>query len=379
MRKLRVLLAGGGTGGHIYPIIAVSQKLRDWALKNGFEPDLRYYGQPGEYRNALKNSGIKVSKVAVSKMRRYFSLLNILDFFKFFFSFFQCLWKIYWFMPDVVFSKGGPGALSVLYACRFYFIPVTLHESDTVPGLTNRLTARFARVIDLAFSQAMGYFAKVKGRVNVVGQPIRQELLSSVPSEQAKTALGLDPKRPAVFFFGGSQGSNRMNEFVLANLEQLLLKFQVLHSIGRDKFAYYKSQYDFVSKNFSPVLKNNYKLFNYLEENFGLAMNAADLIVSRGGAGSIFEIAAYGKPSIIVPFPEAAADHQKSNAYAYAETGACAVIEQENLLPSIFLSEAEKILASAEVWKKMAGAAKDFSTPEAADKIAADVLSLWQA
>src|SRR3989344_3853249 len=141
MKKLRILLTGGGTGGHIYPIIAVAQKLQEWAFTNGFQPDVRYYGQPGEYKEALAAAGIKVSRIASSKLRRYASILNFLDFFKFFFGFFQSLWKIYWFMPDVAFSKGGRGARAVLSACRFYLVPVSIHESDTIPGLTNRASS----------------------------------------------------------------------------------------------------------------------------------------------------------------------------------------------------------------------------------------------
>ncbi len=378
MKKLRILFTGGGTGGHIYPILAVAAKLREWALRNGFQADFRYFGQPGSYAGMLAAQEIRISHIPSSKLRRYFSLLNIVDFFKFFAGFFQGLWKLYWFMPDVVFSKGGPGALSIVLASRFYFIPLAIHESDTVPGLSNSISARFAKVIDVAFSSAVPYFKKPGGRLVIVGNPVRQEFLTRVSSEEAKRTFGLDPEKPVVLFLAGSQGSNRMNDFVIGNLESLLLKFQVIHSVGKEKFREYKAQYDFITKNFSPILKKNYVFSEYLDD-VSRAMDAADLIVSRGGAGAIFEIAAKGKPSIIVPFPEAAADHQKSNAYAYAETGAAVVIEQENLLPSIFLTQIEKILGSAGVWKKMAGAAGDFATPGAADKIASDILSLWQA
>jgi UDP-N-acetylglucosamine--N-acetylmuramyl-(pentapeptide) pyrophosphoryl-undecaprenol N-acetylglucosamine transferase len=377
MKKLRVLFTGGGTGGHIYPIVAVATRMRDWAVRNGFEPDFRYFGQPGNYAEILKAEGIRISTIATSKLRRYFSLLNVLDFFKFFFGFFQGLWKLYWFMPDVMFSKGGPGALSVVFAGRFYLIPLVIHESDAIPGLTNKVSARFARIVDLSFTAAANYFSKIKAKVVIVGNPTRPEFLTGIPEDQAKKNLGFDPQKPVLLFLAGSQGSNRMNDFVIGNLEALLLKFQIIHSVGREKFKEYKDQYDFITKNYSPVLTQNYKFSDYLD-NVSLAMDAADLVISRGGAGAIFEIAGKGKPSIIVPFPEAASDHQRENAYAYEETGATIVIEQENLLPSIFIGQVEKIFGSADLWKKMSGAAHDFATPQAADKIASDVLSLWQ-
>lgn len=374
---MRILFTGGGTGGHIYPIVAVAAKLREWAIRNGFQPDFRYFGQPGNYAGMLAAQDIKISHIAASKLRRYFSLLNVVDFFKFFWGIFEGLWKIYWFMPDVVFSKGGPGALSVVVASRFYLIPLVIHESDSVLGLTNKISAKFAAVVDLAFNSAAGNFGNTKARVAVTGNPTRQEFLVGVPENEAKKLLGFDTKRPAILFLAGSQGSNRMNDFVISNLQPLLLKFQVIHSVGKEKFAEYKAQYDFITKNFSPVLTKSYVFSDYLDDA-SRAMDAADLIVSRGGAGAIFEIAAKGKPSIIVPFPEASADHQKANAYAYAETGAAIVIEQENLLPSIFMTQAEKILGDADIWRKMSGAAKDFSTPEAAEKVANDILSLWR-
>lgn len=372
--KLRIIFAGGGTGGHIYPIIAVSEKLRAWTDKNGVTADFRYFGNPGNFREALSSAGIRISRVAESKWRRYFSLLNLVDIFKFFFSLAQCFWKIYWFMPDVVFSKGGPGSFPIILASFFYATPIVIHESDAVPGLANRLASRFARVIDLAFESAAKRLPKTTAKMNVVGNPVRSELLTSTAPAQAKSALGFDPAKPLILIFGGSQGSNRMNDFIIGNLEMILLKFQVMHVVGREKFQDYKNQYDFLTKNFSPILLAGYKFSDYLGPEMSQAMDAADLIMARGGAGAIFEIAAKGKPSIIVPFPEAAADHQKENGYAYAATGAAVVIEQENLLPSIFMNQAEKIALNPEVNAKMSSAAKAFYQADAADRIAVDIL-----
>lgn len=378
-KKLRVLLTGGGTGGHIYPIVAVARKLRDWARQNGVEADLRYYGQSGEYRQLLEESGIKVSGIAASKLRRYFSLLNFLDFFRFVFGFFQALWKLFWFMPDVAFSKGGPGALAVICAARFYLVPLVVHESDAVPGLTNRLSSRKAKVVDLAFNAAAERLPKIKASVHVVGQPLRPEVLESVSAAEAKKLFGFAPQKPLVLVLGGSQGSEALNDFVLTNLEKLLSRFQVLHLVGRQNYQEHKRQYEFTAKNFSPILKDNYKFADYLDKNIGAAMDAADLIISRAGAGAIFEIAAKGKPSIVVPFPEAAADHQRENAYIYAQAGAAAVIEQQNLLPSILIEQAEKILNNPEIYKKMSAAARDFAVPDAASKVATHILEQWQA
>lgn len=374
--KLRIIFAGGGTGGHIYPIIAVAEKLRAWTEKTGVQADLRYFGNPAAFREALAANDIPVSRVAESKWRRYFSLLNFLDIFKFGISILQCLWKIYWFMPDVVFSKGGPGSFPVVLVSFFYAIPVVIHESDSVPGLANRLASRFARVVELAFGSAAKRLPKTTAKLNVVGNPVRSELLTRTPAPQAKGELGFDPAKPLMLVFGGSQGSNRMNDFIIGNLETILLKFQIMHVVGREKFKDYKNQYDFLTKNFSPILLASYKYSDYLGPEMSKAMDAADVIVARGGAGAIFEIAAKGKPAIIVPFPESAGDHQKENGYAYAASGAAVVIEQENLLPSIFLDQVEKIALDPAVNTKMSAAATAFYQADAADRISVDILEL---
>lgn len=367
--RIGVLLTGGGTAGHIYPLIAVAKKLPAGT-------DIRYFGDAGEFAPDLKNAQVKIHTIASSKLRRYFSLLNFLDAFKFLVGLFQALWKIYWFMPNVAFSKGGPGALSVIAACHFYRIPIVIHESDVVPGLTNIASAKYAKILELNFPVAKASFPKFRNIVRVVGNPVREELLSSRAIEEAKKIFGLDPKRPVVLFLGGSQGAVRLNEFVLEHLGEFLDRFQVLHLVGQGPFSEYKGEVGFMTKNLSPVLKNQYKFFPFLGDNFGDALDAADVIVSRSGAGHIFEAAAKGKPSILVPLPGSAGDHQAKNAYAYASTGAAVVIQQENLLPSIFLNQISAILGNQEALKKMSEAARKFYQPDSAKKIADDIMSL---
>ncbi|TSC89062.1 MAG: UDP-N-acetylglucosamine--N-acetylmuramyl-(pentapeptide) pyrophosphoryl-undecaprenol N-acetylglucosamine transferase [Parcubacteria group bacterium Gr01-1014_3] len=377
MAKIRIAMVGGGTGGHIYPIVSVAEKLKTWSQKSGVDMDIRYFGQPESYGQLLDIYGVRVVKIASSKLRRYFSVLNILDFFKFFIGFAQSLVKLYFYMPDVLFSKGGPGSFSVILAARCYFIPIVVHESDAIPGLANKLASRFAKVIDLAFANARPHFQGRKAQVNLVGNPVREDVLTEMPREQAKVAFGFDPQKPLIFVIGGSQGSTRLNEFILDNLEPLLFKFQVLHQVGKDNLNDYQKQYNFVTKNFSPALTQNYKFVGYLEKDQSKALDAADMVISRGGAGAIFEIAAKGKPSILVPLPESAADHQRQNAYEYSEKGAAIVIEESNLLPTVLIGQIEKILQNPEQIARMSAAAKSFYQPESANQIAMHILEQW--
>lgn len=377
MKKLRILLTGGGTGGHVYPIIAVAQQIRSWAERNEVRHDIRYYGPADGYKPVFIGEKIRVVKIASSKMRRYFSLLNFLDAFKFIWGFFQGLCKIYWFMPNVAFSKGGPGALAVILACRFYRIPVVIHESDTIPGVTNKISARYAKAVELGFASAAQYF-KTKAQINFTGNPVRQEFLTSMAQDQAKTALGFNAAKLLILILGGSQGAAKINDFVLENLEQLLLKYQILHQVGKEKYQEYKTQYEFVTKNFSPLLKQNYKFAEFLENNLSQALDAANFIISRAGAGAIAEIAVKGKPAILIPLPDSANGHQLKNADEYAGSGGAIMVEQENLLPNVIMGQIDKILQNADLGTKMSNAAKAFAKPEAAKQIAGHILELWK-
>jgi len=368
----RVALIGGGTGGHIYPLLAVTQKLR--GLMDGVR--VRYFGDAGKYYSfILANNEIELAPITSSKLRRYFSILNFLDFFRFFIGFGQALWKLYWYMPDVAFSKGGPGALAVIMACRWYQIPLVIHESDVIPGLTSKKSARAARKIFLAFEAARQYFAdsKITAEITAVGQPVRDEILAPEQKDVAKQVFGLDRNKPVVLILGGSQGSDRINEFMLENLEDFTGKFQMIHEIGIEKYDEYKKEYQFISEHFSPMIKNNYQFLAYLDgqqRNMRDALNAADLVVSRAGAGAIFEIAAKGIPAVLVPLPESANGHQEANAYEYAKTGAAIVLEQENMLPHIFVNTIERLLGDQALQKKMSEAALKFYKPQSAETIA---------
>jgi UDP-N-acetylglucosamine--N-acetylmuramyl-(pentapeptide) pyrophosphoryl-undecaprenol N-acetylglucosamine transferase len=377
MNKLRILFTGGGTGGHIYPLIAVAEKIPP-------EIEVRYFGPASPLNREFETRGIKVSKIASSKWRRYFSLKNFIDIPKFIFSFFQALLKILWFMPDAVFSKGGPGALAVILAARFYRIPVFIHESDAVPGLTNLFSSRFAKRIFISFKTAAQYFQAEK--TILTGNPIRAGILEEITNQEtAKKTLGFNPAEPVILVIGGSQGAVKINNFILDNLGEILKTVQIIHQSGPANFLEVKKESDFLLQTLGDSFKKRYYLTSYLGEIKDLkeVFAAADLIVSRAGAGAIFEIAAFGKPAILIPFEEAASDHQRMNAYEYADEarlpdgqGAAVVLEENNFKPSIFISQVQKILGDAELKRKMSEAARKFSKPDAARKIAEEIFKM---
>jgi UDP-N-acetylglucosamine--N-acetylmuramyl-(pentapeptide) pyrophosphoryl-undecaprenol N-acetylglucosamine transferase len=333
-----------------------------------------YMGPPAGYAEVFTEHGIAVRPILAGKLRRYFSLANIFDVPKFFIGFFQALWKLYWLMPDVIFSKGGAGAFPVVVAGWWYRIPVAIHESDAKPGLNNFFSARFAKRVCVSFEEAAAYFSARK--VVVTGTPVRDELLQNpIASAAAKEALGFSSSHPLLLVLGGSQGSAPLNTFVLENLKAIMELAQVLHQTGPANFAEVQkfSQAALIDASY----ENRYVPMSYLDDaTMRLALSAADVALSRAGSG-ISELAAFGKPMILVPHAAGSAnDHQRANAYAFAETGAALVIEENNLSRGIFFAELKKLLADNDLRAKMGAAARNRFVANAADVIAVEVLKL---
>jgi UDP-N-acetylglucosamine--N-acetylmuramyl-(pentapeptide) pyrophosphoryl-undecaprenol N-acetylglucosamine transferase len=377
MHKLRVLLTGGGTGGHVYPLVAVAAELQILAAESGTNLEIRYLGAYGPYKELLQVNNIRVGRVAASKLRRYFSVGNFIDVPKFVFSLFQAVIKIFWFMPDIVFSKGGPGALAVVLAARFYRIPVIVHESDTVPGLTNLISGRFAKLVAVSFESAAGYFPKKE--VVLTGNPIRKYLLNDLDKESKdnnKGFLGFDLQLPLVLVMGGSQGAASINDLILDNLPELLRFTQIIHQTGRANYDGVVSKLESIG--LTEEIKARYQPVDYFENDIRTAFIASDLVVNRASAGAIFEIAAFGKPAILIPLqPEVAAhDHQTLNAEDYAKGGAAIVMDQDEITPESFVESLKNLLQNPAELAKMSDAARRFAKPEAALNLAKIILRL---
>lgn len=374
MRKKIILLAGGGSGGHIFPLQAVAEKLLRSAKESGWPIEIHYLGVIDAFSINLLGVGVSMHSLVSSKIRRYFSILNLLDFPKFIFSIFQALWKLFWLMPDAIFSKGGPGALAVVLAGWFYRIPIIIHESDSVPGLTNAISSRFAKRIAASFPKGVSYFDP--SRAFVAGNPIREDLQGEIyPSEAAKEELGFDRNEPLLLILGGSQGSERINNFILGNLLKILEFAQILHQTGPEQFLEVKnlSRAAMMEMTLDDQVRRRYLPVPFLTKDLRAALIAADLVISRAGSGTIFELAAFGKPAILIPIPESAHNHQRLNAFEFANTGGGIVIEEDNLLSGIFLKQFKDIIANPEKLQEMGIASKKFFIPNAAEAIVNEI------
>ncbi|TSC96724.1 MAG: hypothetical protein Athens071426_266 [Parcubacteria group bacterium Athens0714_26] len=382
--KIRILLTGGGSGGHIYPLIAVSQELKNIAYQNGSICETRYFGEVDFFSKVFTDNEIGLTSIISSKFRRYFSFKNFIDFFKLFLGFFEALWKVFWFMPDAAFSKGGPGALPVLFACKFYMIPIAIHESDSIPGLANIISGKLAKKVFVGFDSAAKYFSDKKD-IEMVGNPIRRDLIveqqkNYVPKEQfnieSRKGLGFDIDTPLILVLGGSLGATRINDFILENLGDFLRQFQILHQVGLNNYESYKKEFEFLSRDWSDIEKRRYQYRAYFMDDLINAYAACDLVLCRAGAGTIYELAYFGKPAILIPLLEAANNHQIENARQYSETGAAMVMEQENFLGHLVIEKIADLINNKDVTQKMSLAAKGFYKADAAKNIAQGILEI---
>jgi len=322
---MKILLTGGGTGGHIAPILAVVSEIKKIALeKNMQEPEFMLITPDEYFKEAIESSGIKIRKIKAGKLRRYFDMKNLTDIYKIFAGTVQSLYYIWKFNPDVVFSKGGFASVPAVIASWMLGVPTVTHESDITPGLANRINSFFASKVLVSFDETQKYFKK--GKAVLTGNPIREDI-SMGNADRGKKIFGLSDGFPTLLVFGGSQGARRINEAVLDSLEELLSKFNVIHVCGKYNFAAAKE----AAGKKGVQGTERYKLFPFLYDEMKDAYAVSDLIVSRAGASSIAEIIEVGKPSIIIPLSTSANDHQVKNAKWLLERGLAKVIHEKDL------------------------------------------------
>lgn len=369
---MKILFTGGGSGGHFYPIIAVAEKLnKQFAAEKIAQSELYFMSTEPYNERLLFDNKIVFKRVTAGKMRAYFSIKNFFDLFKTAWGVLKAFFQMFALYPDVVFGKGGYASFPILVAARFFRIPVIIHESDSVPGRVNAWAGRFAQKIAISYPEAAQFFPA--GKTALTGNPIRDEIMR--PSGQdAWKELGLDRDIPVLLIIGGSQGAMRINEQMETLAPRLVEKYQIIHQTGEANFAE-------VQASVNGLLGENpnasrYHLYGYLDNHtMRLASEAASLIVSRAGS-AIFEIAAWGIPSILIPIANHVGDHQRKNAFAYARAGAAVVIEEANIGPNIILEEIDRLMADSAKRAEMSNAARAFARTDAADKIAEQIIAI---
>ncbi|MEI6296165.1 MAG: UDP-N-acetylglucosamine--N-acetylmuramyl-(pentapeptide) pyrophosphoryl-undecaprenol N-acetylglucosamine transferase [bacterium] len=372
---MKILFSGGGTGGHFYPIIAVAESINKITEQEKLVGVELYFMSDSPYdERLLFENKITFKKALAGKLRKYFSFRNyFIDPFKTFWGIITATWKLFWIYPDVVFGKGGYASFPGLCAARILRIPIFLHESDSIPGRVNLIVSKWGVVkrIAVSYPEALNYFPENK--TAVTGNPIRKELLTPI-TKGSHEYFGLDKKLPIIFITGGSQGAMNINNVIVDSLEELTKNYQIIHHTGKDNFNDISGRASFVlEKN---EFKNRYKPIAHLNESaLKMAAGCSSVVISRAGS-TIFEIACWGLPSIIIPIPEEISRDQRKNAFAYARVSGATVLEERNLNSTILISELNRIINNPNIQEEMKKGALKFSSKDAADKIATEIIKI---
>lgn len=369
---MKILFTGGETGGHFYPIIAVAEEINRLAKEERLLPPELFYMAPSPYdERALFENNIVYRYASAGKIRRYFSILNFFDLFKTAFGVIKALFSVFVIFPDVVFSKGGYASFPTLFAARILRIPVVIHESDTSPGRVSKWAGKFAKRIAVSYQETAKFFDQDK--VAWTGNPVRRDVRMPV-SEGARAFLKLEEGAPVLLVLGGSQGAERINDAILDALPKLVEKYQIIHQTG-------EKHYGLMTETVKVVLQKNphadrYHPYAYLNAlTLRMAAGIANLVITRAGS-TLFEIAIWGVPAIVIPIPESISHDQSGNAFAYARSGAGIAMEERNLTPSLLVFEIDKILSDAKLQASMREAAKKQSQGEAGEKIAREIIAI---
>jgi len=306
-----IVMTGGGSSGHVTPNIALMPRLEQLGYS------IHYIGSKnGMEKQLIENLGVPYHSINSGKLRRYIDIKNITDLFRILDGLRQSISVLRKLKPKVVFSKGGFVSCPVVWAAWFCRIPVVIHESDMTPGLANRLSIPAASKICYTFPESKEHISAEKGILT--GLPIRKSLLSGDKSIGLK-ACGFSDKKPVVLIIGGSQGSENINKVIKKGLNSLLVDYQICHICGKN--------------NVDPSLKSlsSYSQFEYIDEEIPHFLAMADIIVSRAGATTLFEMLALQKPNILIPLSKKASrGDQILNAESFEKQGFSYVISEEN-------------------------------------------------
>jgi UDP-N-acetylglucosamine--N-acetylmuramyl-(pentapeptide) pyrophosphoryl-undecaprenol N-acetylglucosamine transferase len=354
---MRILIAAGGTGGHIYPALAVLQRL----AARSADLEVRWLGgHRGLESTVVPRAGHRLDRLALRTLRTVdVSVAAAMDPLRLAVSVPQATWKLGRWRPDVVFTTGGYVAIPALSAAAALRVPSLMWEGNRLAGRSVRATARLASALACSFA---GTATELPGRTYVTGTPIRS--FAGVDRAAARASLGLPPDDPVVMVFGGSQAVRRLNDAVADALPRIADRVAVLHVTGETAHAEALRHREALPA----AQRERYRVFPFLGDEMAGALVAADLLVGRAGSSTLAEAAAVGLPLVVVPYPHAAA-HQAANARELQEAGAALLIADE-AFDGRALEEACDILADEPRRAAMAAASRALGRPGAADATA---------
>ena len=361
---LRIVISGGGTGGHIYPAIGIAKEL----MQLDTETEIVFVGGVDRLESTLvPQHGFRFLPISVAGFPRKLTWRWIPVVYKVCSGFAKSLWLLKDLKPSVLVGTGGYVCGPVLFAAILLGIPTVIQEQNASPGLTNRILARWAKAIYLAFETAGTHFPTEK--TVVIGNPIRRTIGAVERKRETYDSLGLDPERKTVFVMGGSQGAQAINQNVIDALDNLGVshrQLQFVHQTGQVDYKVVKARYQN-----SSIQHLVQPYFDPIETIYSIA----DLMVCRAGGMTIAEITACGIPAIFIPLPTAAGDHQRLNAQAIADTGGGIVLNQRTLTGSKLAEAIIQIINNPEKQQQMAYQSRQLGNPHAGEEIAQSIVS----
>lgn len=355
---MKILITGGGTGGHIYPAVAFVNYLK--ALDPTTE--FMYVGtEKGLESKIVPTYQIPFKTIEIQGFRRSLSLQNIKTVYLFLASIRKAQKILRDFRPDIVIGTGGYVSGSIVFAAKQLKIPTIIHEQNSVPGVTNKFLSKFADKVAICFPDAADYFPSNK--VVLTGNPRAQEVLNTEQS-QILAEYNLDPSKKTVVIFGGSRGALKINQAFIEALSYFENKnYQVLYASGE---IYYKELQEKV--NLSQNKLTNISIQAYIDKMAEVMVNV-DLIVGRAGATSIAEFTALGLPAVLIPSPYVTNDHQTKNAQSLVNAGAVKMIPDSELTGAKLVQAIDSILLDDKTRQNMAEASKKEGIPDACDRL----------
>ena len=366
---MRIIVSGGGTGGHIYPALTIVRAIQ----KKIPDAEFLYVGtKDGLEADIVPKEGIAFETVNIRGFKRSLTPENLVRGAQAFGGVVKAMGIVRRFKPDVAVGTGGYVCGPILLASSLMGIPTLIQEQNVMPGVTNRLLARFVSCIAMGTKEAAEHFPK--GKRVFTGNPIREEVMRA-RSEDGKKLFGLDPKAKTVLVSGGSRGARSINRAMVGVLAHYAGRdgVQILHVTG--KAGYDDTMERLQEAGVDLAAAGNLFVEPYLY-NMPQALACADVAVFRAGAIGIAELTARGVPSVLIPYPFAAANHQEMNARAIATAGAARMILDRELTSERLLSVLAELLSEDAKLRRMAKAAKKLGRPKAADEIASRVIRL---
>jgi UDP-N-acetylglucosamine--N-acetylmuramyl-(pentapeptide) pyrophosphoryl-undecaprenol N-acetylglucosamine transferase len=362
---MKIVYTGGGTSGHFYPLLAVSERVKRLAYKEKLiDPKEYYFASKDLDSKMLQARNIKYSYVPSGKRRLYFSILNYTDMFKVFFGTVTAFFKLLFIYPDVIFSKGGYDSVPTCLAAFILRIPIILHDSDSIPGRASLLISRFAYRVAVSYPESISYYSD-KNKVAYVGQPI----LDKYTPEPNFIREPKITNRKNILIIGGSTGSVKINDTVLAVLPELMSRYNIIHQTGADNYADVKLRTQVILESYS---LEAYAMYPSLD--FSKIYREVDLAVTRAGS-TLFELAAWQIPSIVIPINESVSRDQVLNADSFFKKGTSKVLNENNLTPNILLNTIINTFEK-ENYKKMIDSCKNLGHKDGAEKIAEEILTI---